>query len=187
LSLESHLLLELVVRDTLVVSDEEHVWEAVLRWAAHNPTAGKALPQILTYIRYPLIAKVRAAFIVSKEERWCFPTQQSYLDEHIRPHPFAQLPGVEEAMKLNSASPALRSSRYMNPKKKSGSPNTPVSLSLPLSISFPARVKRCTSGSTSGEGGIAPVAGRHSPSTTHTTITPGMEGALLLGHPRGTR
>jgi len=92
LSLESHLLLELVVRDTLVVSDEEHVWEAVLRWAAHNPTAGKALPQILTYIRYPLIAK-------------------SYLDEHIRPHPFAQLPGVEEAMKLNSASPALRSSR----------------------------------------------------------------------------
>lgn len=57
------------MRDTLVVSDEEHVWEAVLRWAAHNPTAGKALPQILTYIRYPLIAKVRAAFIVSKEER----------------------------------------------------------------------------------------------------------------------
>lgn len=59
LSLESHLLLELVVKDALVVSDEEHVWEAVLRWAAHNPDAESALAQILTYIRYPLISPVR--------------------------------------------------------------------------------------------------------------------------------
>jgi hypothetical protein len=63
LSLESHLLLELVVKDALVVSDEEHVWEAVLRWAAHNPDAESALAQILTYIRYPLISPVRIPFI----------------------------------------------------------------------------------------------------------------------------
>lgn len=83
LSLESHLLLELVVKDALVVSDEEHVWEAVLRWAAHNPDAESALAQILTYIRYPLISP-------------------SYVAEHILPHPYAKLPGVEEAVKLNS-------------------------------------------------------------------------------------
>lgn len=57
LSLDSSLLLELIIADELVVGSEELVWEAVLRWAAHNPSSEDALPQILTYIRYPLMNK----------------------------------------------------------------------------------------------------------------------------------
>jgi hypothetical protein len=117
LSLESHLLLELVVKDALVVSDEEHVWEAVLRWAAHNPSAESALAQILTYIRYPLISPVRASSLhartLARLDTLLTPSRirtQSYVEEHILPHPYAKLPGVEDAVKLGRN--ALKLSGY---------------------------------------------------------------------------
>ncbi len=59
LRLEACLLLEIVLKDTLVVPKEEKVYEAILRWGVYEPeTRAESLKQLLTFVRFPLMGNV---------------------------------------------------------------------------------------------------------------------------------
>jgi len=59
LRLEACVVLEIVLRDTLVVQKEEVVYEAVLRWGSYAPEARfESLKQVLSFVRFPLIGKL---------------------------------------------------------------------------------------------------------------------------------
>ena len=56
LRLEACVVLEIVLKDTLVVPREEVVYEAVQRWGAYAPEArAEPLKQLLSFVRFPLM------------------------------------------------------------------------------------------------------------------------------------
>ena len=63
LRLEPCVVLEIVLKDTLVVPREEVVYEAVKRWGAYAPEArSEPLKQLLSFVRFPLMGTLHSFF-----------------------------------------------------------------------------------------------------------------------------
>jgi kelch-like protein 24/35 len=69
LRLEACVILEIVLKDTLVVPREEVVYEAIQRWGAYSPEARtEPLKQLLSFVRFPLMGKIVIFILLSSTQ-----------------------------------------------------------------------------------------------------------------------
>lgn len=61
-------LIEIIKRDELNCASEEIVFDAVMRWVKHESDRAEMLPEVLSYIRLPLLSPQHLADNVATEE-----------------------------------------------------------------------------------------------------------------------